>query len=139
LILLEHVNGLFAEELRQEPLQFTSEAREALSTYRWPGNVRELRNLVESLHLTTQAGVVTLDDLISSGVNFSRADDSERSGLNSGAAQKMHDLEEMHRTMIKTAIEENNGNLTLAARQIGIARSTLYRRMAEFNIHRNFV
>ncbi len=139
LILLEHFNELFAEELGQQPLRFTGEAMEALSIYSWPGNVRELRNLVESLHLTTQAGVVTPDDLSSSGVNFSRADQSKRPGSDNGEAQKIHDLEEMHRAMIKTAIEDNNGNLTLAARQIGIARSTLYRRMAEYNIHRNFV
>ena len=139
LILLEHFNVLFAEELGQQPLQFTSEAMEALSIYSWPGNVRELRNLVESLHLTTQAGVVTPDDLSGSGVNFSRANESKRPGSDNGEGKKIHDLEEMHRAMIKTAIEDNNGNLTLAARQIGIARSTLYRRMAEYNIHRNFV
>ncbi len=139
LILLEHFNELFAEELGQQPLQFTSESMEALSIYSWPGNVRELRNLVESLHLTSQAGVVTPDDLSSSGIILSNGDESERPGSASGATQKTHDLEEMHRAMIKTAIEDNNGNLTLAARQIGIARSTLYRRMAEYNIHRNFV
>ena len=139
LILLEHFNRMFADELKQEALQFTGEALEVLSAYGWPGNVRELRNLVESLHLTTQAGIVTPDDLISAGISLSRAGDPEGAGPSGGVVEETHDLEEMHRRMIKTAIEDNNGNLTLAARQIGIARSTLYRRMAEYNIQRNFV
>ena len=139
MILLEHFNRMYAAEFNQEMLRFTHETIEALSKYNWPGNVRELKNLVESLHLTTQESTVTLEDLISSGIDLNGSDCSERDGPRSEALGGTSDLEEMRRQMIKKAIHDNNGNLTLAARQIGIARSTLYRRMAEYKIQRNYV
>ena len=138
-ILLDHFNRMYSEELNQDPLQFTDEAMEALSVYRWPGNVRELRNLVESLHLTLADTAVTIASLTASGLNLEGMTDA-------GDDQTVPDLEgedqnlaRMERSVITKAIQDNNGNLTLAAKQIGIARSTLYRKMAQFRIQRSFV
>lgn len=137
-ILLDHFNRTFADDLDKNPLQFTEAAMEALSRYSWPGNVRELRNLVESLHLTSSQDTVTLTDLNNSGIYVGGPDTRDGDQRISGPADEAHGLEEMQRQVIKKAIQDNNGNLTLAARQIGIARSTLYRKMAQFNIQRSY-
>ena len=137
-ILLDHFNETFAEELGRQPLQFTEAAMGAMTRYSWPGNVRELRNLVESLHLTSSHGTIALADLENAGLNVSGIGGFEQDQGGSASVDDTRDLEEMQRRMIKRAIQDNNGNLTLAARQIGIARSTLYRKMAEFNIHRTY-
>ncbi len=137
-ILLDHFNETFAGELDRNPLEFTDAAREALSHYPWPGNVRELRNLVESLHLTLSQRTVTVADIIASGIYVSGTDGLNEDDRNATSAGEAHDLDEMQRRVIKKAILDNNGNLTLAARQIGIARSTLYRKMEQFSIHRSY-
>ncbi len=137
-ILLDHFNRTFADELGQCPLQFTEAALEALSRYAWPGNVRELRNLVESLHLTTSERTVSVTDLILSGIHLNAERGDNEDHRSSGAADDAYDLDDLQRRMIKKAIEDNNGNLTLAAQQIGIARSTLYRKMEQYNIQRSY-
>lgn len=137
-ILLEHFNSLFAAELGTDPLNFTEDALQFLLKYRWPGNVRELRNLVESLHLTKADAEVTLADVTSCCVEV---EPSQGPGVDLqtvapvGGAENLEDLECL---LIKKAIQDNNGNLTLAAKQIGIARSTLYRKMELCKIKRTF-
>lgn len=137
-ILLDHFNQTFADELDRRPLQFTDAAREVMSRYPWPGNVRELRNLIESLHLTAAQSTITATDLITSGIYVSGAEGHSEGREVTGSADELRDLDEMQRRVIKKAIQDNNGNLTLAARQIGIARSTLYRKMEQYNIHRSY-
>lgn len=140
-ILLNHFNEMFAEDLGESPLQFSDAAMQILSAYSWPGNVRELRNLVEGLHLTAVDRSVSAFDLNNLGICVDDVDQGKREDADrtlSGAGGELRDLEDMQRRMIKKAIEDNGGNLTKAARQIGIARSTLYRKMAEFDLQKNF-
>lgn len=140
-ILLEHFNEMFAEELGETPLQFSDASMQVLSTYSWPGNVRELRNLVEGLHLTAADRTVSRSDLENLGICV---DDFDHDAVESPhlsvsePGSELGGMEDMQRRMIKKAIEDNSGNLTKAAQQIGIARSTLYRKMADFKLHKNF-
>ena len=137
-ILLEHFNALFADELGNRPLRFSDDALDLLSRYRWPGNVRELRNLVESLHLTSATGQVAVNDLIAAGIEVDQLASPGDQGPATPQASEAKSFEQMECLLIKKAIEDNKGNLTLAAKQIGIARSTLYRKMDRCNIHRRF-
>ncbi|MGI9413348.1 MAG: sigma-54-dependent Fis family transcriptional regulator [Hyphomicrobiales bacterium] len=137
-ILLDHFNRAFADELTRDPLQFTEAAIEALSRYPWPGNVRELRNLIENLHLTSPQLTIKVADLINSGIYVSGGERHDEDHRMPGSTDEAHDLDELQSRMIKKAIRDNDGNLTLAARQIGVARSTLYRKMAQYNIQRSY-
>lgn len=141
IILLDHFNRMFAEELGESPLQFSDASMRVLSAYSWPGNVRELRNLVEGLHLTAVERMVSPSDLNNLGISVDGVDDGARGELRQPAVEsgrELRGMEDMQRRMIKKAIEDNGGNLTKAARQIGIARSTLYRKMADFNLQKNY-
>ena len=137
-ILLEHFNDLFAEELGVSSLLFSQDASEFLSRYHWPGNVRELRNLVEALHLTTSHGIVTLADVMNSCFDADQINPAEDGSQNTNAIDALSSFDQMECLLIKKAIQDNNGNLTLAAKQIGIARSTLYRKMEQCKIQRTF-
>ena len=128
-ILLDHFNHAFAEELNSVPLLFTEPAMVALSRYAWPGNVRELRNLVERLHLTLSDGTVDVPDLIYSGIAVGEPGSEGFGAQSKISAGEVVDLAEIECLTIKKVIEDNNGNLTLAAKQMGIARSTLYRKI----------
>ncbi|MEO9876610.1 MAG: sigma-54-dependent Fis family transcriptional regulator [Anderseniella sp.] len=136
-ILLDYFRHQIAKDLDEPPLEFSEAAMEALNRYRWPGNVRELRNLVESLHLTSPAGFVDASELLNAGIAAGESDHSG-SEVSRTPSDNLKDMATMEYLMIKSAIESNGGNLTLAAKQVGIARSTLYRKMQQFDLKKSY-
>jgi transcriptional regulator of acetoin/glycerol metabolism len=114
--LLAHYNRTLAAKHEVEPLKISPEALAALSGYAWPGNVRELRNLVEGLLLTCPGSEIHAADLPPEIVGLAPEDVPLR-------------LEDVDRQTIRRAIATSGGNLSEAARKLGIARSTLHRRI----------
>jgi sigma-54 dependent transcriptional regulator, acetoin dehydrogenase operon transcriptional activator AcoR len=120
--LAEHYLRLFADERRAGPRDLSPEARAALHAYGWPGNVRELRNVMESVGLVAMDAIVARADLPE---EIRTA--SVRAGDPAGArAVAGGDLREAEADAIRTAMRSEGGNLTGAARRLGIAKSTLY-------------
>jgi transcriptional regulator of acetoin/glycerol metabolism len=115
-ILLDHYNRALAEKHGVPQRSFGPAARAALAAYSWPGNVRELRNMVEGL-LLTGSGEVTPEEF---PPEIQDAGDAE--------GEKIR-LEDVGREAITRAIATTGGNLSEAARKLGIARSTLHRRI----------
>jgi DNA-binding NtrC family response regulator len=114
-ILLDHYNRTLAAKHGVPERFFSPAARAALAAYAWPGNVRELRNMVEGL-LLTGSGEVTPEEFPP------EIQDAE------GPGEKIR-LDEIGREAITRAIATTGGNLSEAARKLGIARSTLHRRI----------
>ena len=130
LLLAEHFLHETAERLDRTVRPFSEEIRTALVNYPWPGNIRELRNAIEYM-LT-----------ISSGNNIDFYDlplDIQRQLADSGntrphtAVVTGQDMKSVERANIEAAVRSCKGNLTQAAKRLGIARSTLYLRLAEYN------
>lgn len=103
-------------------LDFTAAAEERLRGYHWPGNLREMENLVRTLHLLDRPGRIDRDALPREFDQPMRSD-----GLS---------LREAEHDRILEAIRRSKGNMTEAARRLGIARSTLYLKMDSFGISR---
>ena len=98
---------------------FSPQALDALRRHSWPGNVRELANEVERALLLTEGDRVEADDLRlhvavhdSAGVSIATAE----------------------RRAIEKALEESRGNVKLAARNLGISRGTLYRKIEKYKL-----
>ena len=98
-----------------------------LRAYSWPGNVRELRNMVESLLLTSSEEVVRSEELPEEILCAG--------GSAVGAAVQAcgPSLEEAERQAIVRAVQNDHGNLTQAARALGVSRSTLYRKVERYH------
>jgi transcriptional regulator of acetoin/glycerol metabolism len=93
-----------------------------LAAYHWPGNYRQLSALLRTLAaLATPGTAVTVDSL--------PAEIRERSGASSIAVPTSEDLDGITRSILRAAVERENGNVSRAARSLGINRSTLYRRL----------
>lgn len=120
LLLLDHFGRAAAARAGLPAPRFTEAARAALAAYSWPGNVRELRNVVDMLIAMggSAGGAVDLPDLPPE--------------IHAGAEepQKGTDLKAVEEAAIRAAVEACGGNLSRAARRLGIARSTLYMRLA---------
>lgn len=100
---------------------FSKEALNLLEKYSWPGNVRELRYFIERMV------IVTKQKEISGGQLMTYWDDQDLSSCQNASAPLKTVSDEKER--IRQAIEQAEGNISKAARILGIDRSTIYRRM----------
>ncbi|HSI60875.1 MAG TPA: sigma-54-dependent Fis family transcriptional regulator [Ideonella sp.] len=127
-VLVRHFNAQLAERHGVAGRSFGSEVMAALQAYGWPGNVRELRNVVESLLLTSNDEAVACEEL----PEEVRA--AAGQPVPAGETAPAASLEESERQVIVRAVQQGHGNLTQAARALGISRSTLYRKVERYHL-----
>lgn len=141
LILLDHFRQLYSAS--NGGFNLTKEAEEFLKTYAFPGNIRELRNIVIRLGAKHQGRSVNLTDLQSElEIDFSASgNDSGVSGsgqveqeLLAGDFHLDGTLKEWEIRYIKSALKMTAGNLSKAARLLGVNRTTLYSRMQKYSM-----
>jgi two-component system response regulator HydG len=106
--------------------------RKALAAYDWPGNVRELRNLIESMVVQDQDGVLGMDD-IQEGDGLRRLPMGDHPG---GSAANLvgRPLVEIERYFAEQTLERADGNREEAAQMLGIGERTLYRMMQAWKV-----
>jgi transcriptional regulator with PAS, ATPase and Fis domain len=125
-LLVDHFARLVAERHQLPIKRFTQDVVAAFAGYPWPGNLRELRNVVESMALLSEGEEVGVS-AIPSDLNTRRAPTSDVPPR-PAAGQ----LKEVERETISRALRLYHGNLTSAARQLRIARSTLYIKVKKY-------
>jgi transcriptional regulator with PAS, ATPase and Fis domain len=101
----------------------TPEAMERLTQYDWPGNVRELKNAIERALAYATGPFITVQDL--PGAILMTTERQEQFSSYREWREKI--LEQLEKEFLEKSIHEQGGNLTLAAKGLGIHRSTLYR------------
>lgn len=109
-------------------VSFSKDALRALMNYPWPGNVRELANAIEHSIICAKEGRVNIEDLPYSVQEFCEA---KRKILGQDGDVDAPDQE---RELILDALQQANGNKTLAAEILDIDRSTLWRRMQKLGM-----
>jgi two-component system nitrogen regulation response regulator GlnG len=133
--LLDHYRALYATKTGSAAFTFDATARERWLAYAFPGNVRELKNIV--IRLTTkyagyQVGGAELESEFAPAAEASRADPvaKARAELLSGKAFSLDAaLKGVEQAYLDAALEIANGNISQAAKILGISRSTLYGRL----------
>ena len=103
---------------------FTDEAALLLRGYDWPGNVRELDHAVERAVLLARQEILEAGRLCPRGPGR-RGPAPTRPGMN---------LEELEREAIRQALARHDGNVSLAAKALGLSRSALYRRLQRYGL-----
>jgi transcriptional regulator with PAS, ATPase and Fis domain len=109
---------------RQEQLQLSNESLHLLVDYHWPGNVRELGNAIEHGVICARNGVIQPDDLPYDLRQLPGAPRQQEEGGD----------DESQRHAIEEALHQAKGNRTIAARLLGVDRTTLWRRMRRLNL-----
>ncbi len=118
--------------------QFDKEYIKAMKEYRWPGNIRELQNVVEHSLFMCQTDTVTLEDLPdemqAQTPGNSQQPLSFKDILSDDNSLSLGDAE---RIIITSTLEKTKGNYTKAAKELGIAKSTLYLKLKKHGLDRN--
>jgi transcriptional regulator with PAS, ATPase and Fis domain len=125
-VLVDHFARLVAERHQLPIKRFTPEVIAAFARYSWPGNLRELRNAVESMALFCESEEVDISAMPPELL----AGRAPRSDAPPKPATCQ--LEEVEREAISGALRLAQGNLTGAARELQIARSTLYVKVKKY-------
>ena len=115
--LASHFLKLHAARYRKPVSSFEPAALEALIAYPWPGNVRELSHAVERAALLAEGDRVRVGDL------------ALRASESGGGRLEDLSLEEVEKVLIQKAVTRFQGNVTAAAKALGLSRSALYRRL----------
>ncbi|WMN88656.1 sigma-54 dependent transcriptional regulator [Vibrio parahaemolyticus] len=115
LMLSEHfLNSLSSGQVNQ----MSADVEEMLLKHRWPGNVRELRNVIQRAIIMCDDNTLLVEDL----------------GLDCNERQLLPSVDQIDLDYLLQAIEENKHNMSAAARDLGISRTTLYRLIKKYNL-----
>ena len=119
-----HFLAHYATRYRKPLTSFDADARAAMASHRWPGNVRELAHSVERgvLMADGSATAVTARHL---GLHAQRGGNTAVEALS---------LEEAERVFIEKVLARHGGDVRLAAQQLGMSRSALYRRLQQYGV-----
>ncbi|WP_188562469.1 sigma-54-dependent transcriptional regulator [Hymenobacter frigidus] len=117
----------FAAKLRQRPLVLTPEALHALESYGWPGNVRELKNVLERASILTPANQPLAAEDLPIEIQLAAAPESPVSD----DPRTLRNVEKQH---VQRILLESGGNKAEAARVLGVAHTTLYRKIQEYGL-----
>jgi len=113
----------YSSENRKKITGFTPQAIDSLQTYRWPGNVRELENRIKRAVIMAEGSRITPQDLELESQDIA----DEGGGLKEAR-------EEFEKNFILRVLSQNKGNLSKAAEELQVARSTLYELMEKLGI-----
>ena len=126
-VLAHHFLADFAQRYRKGPLALTPAAERLLAGHDWPGNVRELRNLMEQAALLATAPGIGPDAL---PLSPARRPGTPTAAPDAGISA----LERVERDLLTQALSDTRGNVSQAARQLGISRDTLRYRMEKHGL-----
>ncbi len=127
-LLARHFLNQLCGELNRRPLDFDVEALQTLQRYPWPGNVRELQNVVERAIVLCKGTKVTVRDLPS------RIVQAAVPVAPTPMRTLREALEEPEKRILEAALRANNWNRQLTAEQLGINRTTLYKKMKRYGL-----
>jgi two-component system, NtrC family, response regulator len=123
-LLAKHFLARFSREMNPQIKGFSSAALTAIDQSDWPGNVRELENRIKRAVIMAEGKFVTASDL-----EFGDEEDEDALTINLKAAREIAD-----RKAIRRAIDRTEGNISNAAKLLGISRPTLYDLLKQYEL-----
>lgn len=123
-LLSNYFLSFYMRKYHKESLRFDKAAIRMFENYNWPGNVRELQHAIERAVIMCETDILSPSDFW-----FSRKEDDPAEAI--GGNMKLDEVEKM---LITKTLGKHNGNVTLAAKELGLTRASLYRRIEKFGL-----
>lgn len=120
-LLVDHYLGVYASKYQKLGMRIDPSALKQLSAYPWPGNIRELQHAVERAVIMSSERTLKSADFLMPKISHTPAGDSLK-------------VEDVEKEAIQKAIERFEGNLSKASEELGIGRTTLYRKMKKYGL-----
>ncbi len=124
--LSRHFVALYAEKYNKSTFTFDTGFISKLKKHDFPGNVRELQYVLERAVIMTDGSILKPDDLVFSSI--------ERSTTTSSLETKSLNLDDLEKNAILTVLEKHKGNVSKSAKELGITRAALYRRLEKYEL-----
>jgi two-component system, NtrC family, response regulator HydG len=122
-LLAEHFLTMYKKKYHKPVISFDPVAMRKLEHYNWPGNIRELQHAVERAVILSDAEVLHPSDFY-----FNQSGSTESLNLDD------YNLDEVEKTIIRKVLNKHEGNVSKAAKELGITRTSLYRRMEKYGL-----
>ncbi len=117
--------NVYSKKYLKTNLEFDAKAIEKLKQYSFPGNVRELQYTMERAVIMSEGEMLSASDLIFSPIESVVAKEEEPKEMNLSSVEK---------NTILRVIEKHSGNISKAAKELGLTRTALYRRLSKYDI-----
>lgn len=124
-LLANHFARIYANKYMKPNIRFHPSSMEKLRQYSFPGNVRELQYTIERAIIMADADTIEANDLLFSPLESGREEPLEDEVLK---------LSTMEKNTIMRVIDKHNGNISKAAKELGLTRTALYRRLSKYDI-----
>jgi two-component system response regulator HydG len=123
-LLAEYFLDIFKKQYNKPDLSVPVITMKRLENYQWPGNVRELQHAIERSVIMCES-----NELLSSDFFFAASSNKDETFVLDN-----YNLENVEKTVIQKVLREHNGNITKAAKELGLTRTSLYRRMEKYGL-----
>jgi len=122
--LAERFIGQFAEKYHRPLTGLDESAKTVLESGRWSGNIRELQNCIEKAVILSEGTTLTAKDI--------QIEQAKAGAPAAGTLKEVSYAEEER--LVREAVERSNGNISAAAKMLGISRPTLYAKMKKYGL-----
>lgn len=119
-LIANHFLDMYRRKYNKPEMKITPDAIKKLKKYNWPGNIRELQHIIERTIIMCNSNILNASDFV---LNISESNTNIQNNLN---------LEEVEKHTIEKALRKNNFNVSAAAKELGLGRTTMYRKMTKY-------
>lgn len=123
-LLADHFVHMYARKHQRPVLSVSALALTKLGKYSWPGNVRELQHTIERAVILGETDVLQPEDFLLTG----------KAVKPEGFVIDEYNLEELEKLLIRKALDKFAGNISHAAKELGLTRASLYRRLEKYGL-----
>lgn len=122
--LVDHFLEIYCKKYKMPLKRVNASTLKRLEKHHWPGNIRELQHAVERAVIMSESNVLQPQDFF-----LYQTDEGS-----DGAEPETYNLEETERMLIRKVIDKHGGNISKAAKELGLTRASLYRRIEKYGL-----
>ena len=120
-----HFLHVFKTKYHKSHLKIDKAAMKVLEEHHWPGNIREVQHTIERGVIMSDGDEIGVSDFNLSTMEPQQGNSPEFESLN---------LRDAERILVEKAVEKYQGNISKAAKELGLTRAALYRRLEKYNL-----
>jgi len=124
ILLAEHFVKVYCDKYRKPHKKIAASTLKKMAKYPWPGNIRELQHAIERAIIMSEGNILMPDDFFFL---------VQKTDANTEASDNLN-LDDVEKNVILKAVNKHSGNISKAAKELGLTRASLYRRLEKHGL-----